>query len=304
MTCSSDGGSMISVTGFGGVGLPSTGCDNHSICGDSSVHNRRLSGGRAGGDGVRGPVATPHLRVSDDDPRGNSRHDRARQHAVLGYTQHPWPVSRDVYWWRRDGIDLPASVQHDADELCIYPSETSSPHWTSSPPDRAPARHENPSGSPRSSTGKRKQLAVLQQYPGRIAGDGGKICAMMFGSDAPPRATTRGLRFTRRGSENVQETTARTVRLPLRANGIRAEIRQRRCDAPTSSFGASHRPQTSGNRPTPRKRLRRNHFGGRGTRPNWALCGGRMGRPKRFGVRSEAENFGRSTFAATPAPCQ
>lgn len=96
------------------------------------------------------------------------------------------------------------------------------------------------------------------------------------------------------------DTAARTVRLPLSANGIRAAIRQRRCDAPTSSFGASHRPQTSGNRPTPRKRLRRNHFGGRGTRPNWALCGGRMGGSKRFGVRSDAENFGRSAFAATP----
>ncbi|WP_406237777.1 hypothetical protein [Nocardia sp. NBC_01009] len=31
---------MISVTGFGGIGSPSTGCDNHSMCGNTSVHNQ------------------------------------------------------------------------------------------------------------------------------------------------------------------------------------------------------------------------------------------------------------------------
>jgi hypothetical protein len=45
------------------------------------------------------------------------------QLAVLGYTQRPWPVSQDVYWWRRGIIDRAAAIQHDADELCIYPSD-------------------------------------------------------------------------------------------------------------------------------------------------------------------------------------
>ncbi|MFD0362554.1 hypothetical protein ACFQZZ_13995 [Nocardia sp. GCM10030253] len=45
------------------------------------------------------------------------------QLAVLGYTQRPWPVSQDVYWWHHGAIDLAAATQHDTDELCIYPSD-------------------------------------------------------------------------------------------------------------------------------------------------------------------------------------
>ncbi|MEV0294964.1 hypothetical protein [Nocardia sp. NPDC050710] len=45
------------------------------------------------------------------------------QLAVLEYTQRPWPVSQDVYWWHHDTIDLAASIENNGDQLCIYPSD-------------------------------------------------------------------------------------------------------------------------------------------------------------------------------------
>ncbi|MFX0573005.1 hypothetical protein [Nocardia nepalensis] len=45
------------------------------------------------------------------------------QVAVLDYTQRPWPVSQDVYWWHGGTIELAATTQHTGDALCIYPSD-------------------------------------------------------------------------------------------------------------------------------------------------------------------------------------
>lgn len=45
------------------------------------------------------------------------------QVAVLDYTQRPWPVSQDVYWWHDGTIELAAATEHTGDALCIYPSD-------------------------------------------------------------------------------------------------------------------------------------------------------------------------------------
>ncbi|WP_433756127.1 hypothetical protein [Nocardia sp. CA-135398] len=45
------------------------------------------------------------------------------QVAVLDYTQRPWPVSQDVYWWHGGAIELAAASQHTGESLCIYPSD-------------------------------------------------------------------------------------------------------------------------------------------------------------------------------------
>ncbi|MEV6139041.1 hypothetical protein AB0L63_23850 [Nocardia sp. NPDC051990] len=45
------------------------------------------------------------------------------QVAMLDYTQRPWPVSQDVYWWHSGTIELAAATQHTGDSLRIYPSD-------------------------------------------------------------------------------------------------------------------------------------------------------------------------------------
>ncbi|WP_063042053.1 hypothetical protein [Nocardia pseudovaccinii] len=45
------------------------------------------------------------------------------QVAALDYTQRPWPVSQDVYWWHGGTIELAAATQHTGESLCIYPSD-------------------------------------------------------------------------------------------------------------------------------------------------------------------------------------
>ncbi len=44
------------------------------------------------------------------------------QLAALEYTQRPWPVSQDVYWWRDGAIERAAAIGYDADQLCIHPT--------------------------------------------------------------------------------------------------------------------------------------------------------------------------------------
>lgn len=45
------------------------------------------------------------------------------QLAVLEYTERPWPVSPDIYWWHEGRIELAAAFRRERDQLLLHPSD-------------------------------------------------------------------------------------------------------------------------------------------------------------------------------------